>query len=163
MLLISCSAQISDYKNSYPIFKLEDYFNGNIKAWGILQDYNNKLTRNFTVDITASWQGNKGKLHEAFVFDDGETQTRIWYITKLKEGFYQGEANDVIGTANIEQMGNAVNLVYELTVKIDDSDFTFKIDDWMYRVDEKHVFNRSKLKKFGVTVAELTLFFEKQN
>jgi hypothetical protein len=32
----------------------------------------------------------------------------------------------------------------------------------MYQIDEYRVFNRTKMKKFGVTVAEITLFFDKE-
>ncbi|MCU4676854.1 DUF3833 domain-containing protein [Catenovulum sp. 2E275] len=161
LFLLACSSNIDDYQTSQPEFKLEDYFNGDILAWGILQDYSNKVTRKFTVEIKANWQGNTGTLDEFFTFDDGETQSRIWTITKLENGLYRGSANDVVGTAEIKQQGSAVNLQYQLKVPIDNSTYTFTIDDWMYRFDEKRVFNRSKLYKFGIEVAEITLFFEK--
>jgi len=32
----------------------------------------------------------------------------------------------------------------------------------MYQIDEYRVFNRTKMKKLGVTLAEITLFFDKQ-
>ncbi len=163
LLLSSCSSQVEDYVNSSPEFKLEEYFQGEIKAWGILQDYTDKVSRRFTVDIKANWQGNTGTLKEYFVFDDGETQYREWTLTKLENGLYKGTANDVVGTALIKQQGYAVNLQYQLEVPIDDSSYIFTIDDWMYRIDDTRVFNRSTLSKFGVDVAEITLFFEKKS
>ncbi|NAX34755.1 DUF3833 family protein, partial [Vibrio sp. V29_P1S30P107] len=32
----------------------------------------------------------------------------------------------------------------------------------MYRQDEKHMFNLTKIKKFGIEVGKITLFFQKQ-
>ncbi|WAJ70033.1 DUF3833 domain-containing protein [Catenovulum adriaticum] len=160
--LNACSTHVSDYTNSSPDFKLEHYFNGNIKAWGILQNYSGKVSRRFTVDIKAKWDGNQGELKEYFEFDDGEKQTRIWTLTKIANGVYEGQANDVIGTAQIKQVGMAVNLQYQLSVPVDGDSYIFTIDDWMYQIDDKRVFNKSTLSKLGVEVAQLTIFFEKQ-
>lgn len=163
LFLLGCSStQIDDYQNSTPEFKLEDYFDGKVLAWGIFQDFSGKVIRHFTVEINASWQGNVGTLDEDFVFDDGEKQKRIWIIKKIGEGAYQGTAGDVKGTANIYQAGQAVNLEYELEVMIDGEPMVFTIDDWMYRIDKMRVFNKSKMKKFGITVGEITLYFEKR-
>ena len=38
LLLNSCSEmKPEDYKNPKPIIKIEEYFQGNVKAWGMLQ------------------------------------------------------------------------------------------------------------------------------
>ncbi|MER2491826.1 DUF3833 domain-containing protein [Catenovulum sediminis] len=161
--LSACSTSIKEYDNTAPEFKLENYFTGKIKAWGMLQNVKGKKTRHFVVDIKACWQDNIGTLHESFEFDDGEKQTRIWTINKIKNGLYEGRANDVEGVASIYQKGSAVNLKYQLQISMDDTTRIFTIDDWMYQIDKTHVFNRSTISKFGVQVAELTLFFAKES
>ena len=35
-------------------------------------------------------------------------------------------------------------------------------DDWMYLQDENHLFNKTEMKKLGVTVATVTLFFTRK-
>ena len=38
---------------------------------------------------------------------------------------------------------------------MDDSTVTVAFDDWLYRQDEKHVFNLTKIKKFGILYLDL--------
>jgi hypothetical protein len=160
--LISCSTDISHYKNQNPKFDIKQYFNGDMIAWGMIQDYSNEVTRRFCVEIDASWQQEQGTLKEKFYFDDGEITYRTWSLTQLENGAYTGSAEDVIGIANGQQSGFAFQWQYQLAVPIDDSTYHFTMDDWMYMLDEYRVFNKTAMSKFGVEVAEITLFFDKQ-
>ena len=36
------------------------------------------------------------------------------------------------------------------------------MDDWMFQLDENKVMNKTSMSKFGVKVAEVTLFFDKE-
>ncbi len=162
VFLTSCSADIDNYQSSTPSFDLFGYFEGDVKAWGMVQDYTEQQTRRFEVDIVGTVEGNKITLVEDFVFDDGELDQRIWVITKLEDGSYQGKAEDIIGVATGQEQGNALQWKYDFELKMDDSTITVTFDDWLYRQDEKHVFNLTKIKKFGVEVGTITLFFQKQ-
>ncbi len=159
---ISCSSQIDDYKQTGPAFDLQDYFTGNITAWGIVQDYQNKVTRRFCVDIDGRWKQNKGVLKEIFYFDDGEVSYRTWQLMRLPDGQYIGTAGDVIGQAMGRESGFAFHWNYILKVNVDGSDYKISMDDWMYRIDEQRVFNKTTMSKFGIKVGEVTLFFDKQ-
>lgn len=161
-LLSACSADIDNYQASSPTFDLFGYFEGDVKAWGMVQDYTEKQTRRFEVDIVGTVEGNELTLVEDFVFDDGELDQRIWVITKLEDGTYQGKADDIIGVATGKEMGNALQWQYDFELKMDDSTITVSFDDWLYRQDEMHVFNLTKIKKFGVEVGTITLFFQRQ-
>jgi hypothetical protein len=68
----------------------------------------------------------------------------------------------VVGVARGQQVGLAFQWQYNLNVPVDNDVIELSLDDWMYKIDEHRVFNRTKMKKFGVTVAEITLFFDKQ-
>ena len=37
-----------------------------------------------------------------------------------------------------------------------------KFDDWLIMQDEKHVFNTATMKKFGIRLGDVYLFFTKQ-
>lgn len=160
--LLGCQAKLNDYDNTDPILRFEDYFNGPITAWGLVQDYSNKVTRRFCVEMVGTWQGNKGVLAETFYFDDGEVSYRNWQLTKQANNQYTGNAEDVIGEANGATNGFAGRWQYTLSLDIDDSIYHFTLDDWLYQIDQHRAFNRAKMKKFGIEVAELTLFFDKQ-
>ncbi len=80
----------------------------------------------------------------------------------MSDGLYQGEADDIIGVAEGMELGNALQWRYDFELQVDGSSLTVSFDDWLYRQDEKHVFNLTKIKKFGVEVGTITLFFQRQ-
>lgn len=160
-LLSSCSTAIDHYRDSSPNFKLEAFFNGPLRAYGMVQDYSEQVTRRFIVNMIARWEGNEGILEEDFIYADGEKQRRVWYLNKLSEHHYQGRADDVVGIAEGHVEGFALNWNYTLQVPIDGEIMEFQLDDWMYLVDENHLLNRATMKKFGLPVAEITLYIER--
>lgn len=157
----ACSTSLDDYENTSPNFDLKTYFDGDVTAWGIVQDYNDKTTRRFCVDIVASWQENRGTLHETFYFADGEEQIRIWQIAIDDNGFVTGTAGDVVGDASGSATGMSFNWQYTLRVPVDDSEYDLFIDDWMFMMDDNRMMNRSYMSKLGIEVAEISIFFDK--
>ncbi|WON78061.1 DUF3833 domain-containing protein [Serratia sp. UGAL515B_01] len=160
-LLAGCSADINDYRAEKPTFDLFGYFSGETRAWGMVQDYQNKQIRRFEVVIQGDVVGDTLTLHEKFVYNDGERQTRTWRITRNPDGSYQGTAGDIIGVAHGNTEGNAFNWRYDMEVKTDNGAVKLHFDDWLYRQDETHLFNQTSLRKFGLEVAKVTLFFAK--
>jgi hypothetical protein len=160
-VFLSCSTSIDDYKNTTPEFNLQTYFDGDVTAWGIVQDYSTKLTRRFCVDIISTWDGNKGQLHETFYYNDGEQQIRIWDLQIAADGSVTGGAADVIGQASGGSQGTAFNWQYTLRVPVGDTEYDLFVDDWMFMLDSDRVMNRSYMSKLGVTVAEISIFFDK--
>ncbi|MEM6782072.1 MAG: DUF3833 domain-containing protein [Pseudomonadota bacterium] len=165
--LIGCSGggsgALMHYKDAEPKLVLEDFFDGTIKGWGMIQDSSGKVTRRFDVEIIASWDGDNGILDETFVFYDGETDKRIWKVKKIDDRNYVGTAGDIIGEATGEQEGNALRWAYQMDLTVDGRTFRMTFDDWMYLMNDGVLINRSYIKKFGITFAELTLFMQKQD
>ncbi|TAA46956.1 DUF3833 domain-containing protein [Corallincola spongiicola] len=175
LLLSACSTDVEEYRGSTPAFQLESYFDGDLIAYGMVQDYSNKLTRRFCVEINGVWQRQdgvlRGTIDEDFFFDDGEQSKRIWHLVRHTDDqgshHYTGNAADVVGEASGRAEGSVFHWQYELLVPIKDDDgsvteYQIKVDDWMYLMDERRLFNRSELIKFGLTVGQVTLFFEKR-
>ncbi|ENM3848011.1 DUF3833 domain-containing protein [Vibrio cholerae] len=160
--LSGCSAEIDDYRATTPKFDLFNYFVGTIHAWGMVQDYTEKQTRRFEVVIEGRIENNQRILVEDFVFDDGEKDQRIWTINRTTDDEYEGRADDIVGTARGKEVGNALQWQYDFVLKLDSGDVQVHFDDWLYRQDDKRVFNLTKIRKFGLEVGRITLFFEKQ-
>jgi hypothetical protein len=161
ILITSCSSELSDYQETYPKFDIQTYFTGELIGWGMVQDYTNQVTRRFCVELNGTWKENQGELAEVFHFDDGEVSYRTWQLSKLSQGEYTGSAEDVVGTAKGKQSGYAFQWQYQLLVQIDVESYQIDMDDWMYQIDQYRVFNRTTMNKFGIKVAEVTLFFDK--
>ena len=154
---------LDHYKGTEPQLDLQEYFNGPIKAWGLVQDRKGHVTRRFDVTMVGSWDGDEGTLTEQFNYYDGEQQERIWKIKKVADRQYEGRADDIIGAAEGKVEGNAMRWAYQLDLDVGDNTYRITFDDWMFLMNDGVLINRSYLKKFGITVAELTLFMQKQD
>ena len=167
MSLFSCSnITPKTYENNNPKLDIRDFLSGKVKAWGMLEDRSGKVTRRFVVDMEGRWNCNEGVLEEYFTFDDGEKSERIWTIKFSDDHNFTATAADVIGMAKGSQYGNAMQMEYILDLEIDrekKTRYNVKLDDWMYLLDEKILVNKSDIKKFGITWARLTIFFQKIN
>ena len=164
LMLSSCSSnKLAFYQGTSPKADIKEYFNGPIKAWGIVQDWRGRVVRRFDITMVGTWDGDTGTLTEKFDFYDGEQQERIWTIKKLKDGTYEGSASDIIDKATGSANGNAVRWNYVMDLPVNDTTYRINFDDWMWIMKDGVLINRSYLKKFGFTVSELSIFMQKQN
>ncbi|QKJ86271.1 DUF3833 domain-containing protein [Paramixta manurensis] len=161
MLLVGCSTEISDYHTQQPALDIFHYFQGKTEAWGMVQDRSGKQLRRFHVDVDGDVKGDTLTLNERFVYDDGERQQRVWHIRRTDTGRYTGTAGDIDGVATGQAAGNAFNWRYSMNVTAKGSTWLLHFDDWMYLQDQTHLFNKTAMKKFGVTVGTVTLFFSR--
>jgi hypothetical protein len=161
-MLSGCTNKLDAYQGTKPEIDIKEYFNGDVKAWGIVQDWKGVVTTRFDIDMHGSWEGNKGKLEEDFTYYDGKKQQRTWYITKKEDGTYEGTASDVPDKAVGNHQGSAINWRYSLEVPVDGKTYVLNMDDWMWQMNDGVLINRTAMKKFGLTVAELTIFMQKQ-
>ncbi|WP_409425905.1 DUF3833 domain-containing protein [Pseudoalteromonas sp. RW-H-Ap-1] len=160
--IASCSApSVEYYKGSEPNFDFKTFFSGELKAYGVVQDFKGELTRKLVVDLNAKWNGNQGTIEEDFIYDDGETQKRIWKITLNDDNTLTGTASDVLGIATGESDGSVFHWNYNVELLYDGSTLNVNFDDWMYLVTSTRLINRTSIVKFGVEVGEVTLVIEK--
>lgn len=162
LAVTSCGGlKLEDFKKAEPALKLEEYFDGQLKAWGHFQDRFERVRRRFTVDIEGTWDGETLTLVEDFVYDDGETEQRIWTLRKTGPQDWEGSAAGVVGTAKGKVSGNALNWTYFFDLPVGDSTLRVKFDDWLWLQDERVMINRAYVSKFGLKVGEALIFFSK--
>ena len=162
-LVTSCSNNMKpeDFKNQKPRLIIEEFLNGNVKAYGVLQNRGGKVTRQLSADLDGKWDGKQLILDEKFNWSDGEIQTRQWKIIKKDEHNYEGTAADVVGTAKGFSYGSAFKLEYVLLVPVKGKEIKITFDDWIFKQSETIAINRAKMTKFGFRVADLTVVFVK--
>ena len=163
-VLAGCAGapRVSDYAAERPVLSLRDYFNGEVMAHGLFTDRSGRVVKRFSVRLVGRWQGDQGVLEEDFVFSDGSTQRRVWYLTDLGQGRYQGRADDVVGTAEGASAGNALNWRYTLALPVDGRVINVEFDDWMYLMDERTLLNKAAMSKWGVHLGDVTLVFTRR-
>lgn len=167
LFLTSCSApQVSQYASEKPSLDLSEYFSGTIDAYGIFTDRSGEVKKRFTVLIEANWvirDGKKvGTLDESFEYSDGVKQKRVWTLTETSPGNYIGRADDVVGDAQGQLAGNALNWTYTLALPVDGTVYHVQFNDWMYLITPKVMLNKAKMSKFGIDLGEVTLSFYKR-
>lgn len=166
LILNGCSGvKVQDYQNLNPELKIENYFQGQTKAWGVFQDRFGQVRRRFVVDITGTWdpQTETLKLVEDFDYDDGEKERRVWIITKTGPDTYTGTAEGVVGQAQGKSSGNAFNFKYTFDLPVEGKTWRVTFDDWMYLQDENVLFNKAIIRRWGIRLGDVYIFFDKRN
>ena len=162
-LVAGCgSMKAEDYTGTTPRLVLEEYFLGQVRAWGIFQDRSGKLRRQFTVDIDGRMEGDELVLTEDFVYADGERSRRIWRIRRIDEHRYEGRADDVEGVATGLAYGQALNWRYDLNLRVGKDSYRVHFDDWMFLHEDGVLVNRAAMSKLGIHLGDVTLFFQRQ-
>ena len=162
-LVLGCASPApADYAAEKPVLDLKRYFDGELVAHGIFTDRSGKVARRFVVQMTGTWTGGQGVLDERFIYSDGKTERRVWRLTDLGGGRWEGRADDVVGVATGVSSGNALNWRYTLALPVDGKVYEVQFDDWMYLVDDKVMLNKATMSKFGIRLGEVTLSFTKK-
>ena len=142
-------------------FDLLEYFNGETTAWGLIVDRFGNLQRTFKVRLNGNIDNKQLLLKEYFTYNDGETEYREWIITKTETGTYEGKSKDTIGVAKGKQDGNTMRMVYDTKISIGETDIRVSFDDRFVKADKKVVINRAEILKWGIKIADVTIFFSK--
>ncbi|MCF7699033.1 DUF3833 domain-containing protein [Loktanella sp. M215] len=168
-LLAACTGKPSfqDASLSDAKLNLEDFFDGDLVAYGQFQDILGTVRRSFVVNIHGDWDGRILTLTEDFVYEDGSTEQRVWSLTKTGDDTWTGTAPGVIGTAQGREQDNRFNWTYEIDLPVPSADGTSKtmrvtFDDWMWLQTDTRLFNRAYIKRYGIDIGDVSISFEKQ-
>ena len=163
LLVAGCGGlHLEDYAAERPLFDPMQWFPGETRAWGMVQDWRGRVKRRFVADISGTVEAGILVLDERFRFADGERSTRTWTLTRDGSNGVSGTAPDVAGVATGGMRGNAMHWTYQMDLAVEDSTYRVSFDDWLWRVDDNVVVNRATIRKFGIAVGEVTLFMMKQ-
>lgn len=164
-LLTGCSSmELEDFNNTVPEFIPQNYFNGPLKAYGMVKDRNGKILRTFKGDLVGSWDANGvGTLDEHFIYSDGEKLHRTWIMKPNGDKKFIATAGDIVGNASMQARGNTVMIDYTMRIPYGDGTLDIDVRDWLHLQDDGVILNHSKMKKFGFEVGELVITIMKTN
>ena len=159
ILLTGCaSMKIEDFNNTKPEFIPQEYFNGKLRAYGIVKDRSGKIIRSFKGEMIGSWDKNGiGTLDEFFVYDDGEEMKRVWTLKPIENKKFIATADDIVGESPMIANGNTVMIDYVMRTPYKSSTIDLSVQDWLHLQDDGVIINHSKMKKFGFVVGELVI------
>lgn len=161
--LAACTAKpsLEDAALSARQLNLEEFFDGELVAYGQFQSILGTPLRRFRVDIAGTWDGQTLTLVEDFFYDDGTEEQRIWTLRKTGPDSWEGTAPGVLGVATGEERGDTFNWQYRIDLPVPDGTLRVTFDDWMWQLSETRVLNRAYMKRFGVDIGEVIITFEK--
>jgi len=168
-LLAACTGKpsLGDASLSSRELELEEFFDGRLVAHGQFQDVFGTVRRQFVADIRGDWDGQRLRLVEDFTYEDGSTERRVWTLRKTGAETWEGTAPGVIGVATGTEKGDRFNWRYTIDLPVPAADGTVDtvrvtFDDWMWLLTEDRLFNKAYMRRFGVDVGDVSIFFEKK-
>lgn len=164
LVLGGCATHLDGtrYANQAPPFDLFRFFDGEVRAWGLVQNRRGEVVQRFEVTIDGSVEGDRLTLDETFRYGLGEgPEKRIWTIDRRADGRFTGTAGDILGDASGEAHGNAFFWSYSMDLPVGDTRYRVRFEDWIFALDDRRIMNRSYIQKFGLDVAEVTIFMER--
>jgi hypothetical protein len=147
---------IEDFKGTSPEFLPEEFFNGRLEGWAVLESPVGGLQKRSTITAEGVWdeQAQTVRFTETYRFDDGHEDTLHWTIRKLGPGKYDGAEPRLDGEAKGEQAGYAYNWRYSRdTPQADGSSSKLNFDDWFYRIDDRACIVRGTAGRAGLPFA----------
>ena len=163
LILGACTGRpdLSDPALSEMDLNLEEFFAGRTVARGQFQDVFGTVRRRFEVEIEGMWDGERLRLVEDFLYEDGTTEQRVWTLEKTGPETWRGTAPGVIGVAEGEERGDTFNWRYVIDLPTGDGTFRVRFDDWMWLMADDRILNKAYMSRAGVPVGEVVIWFEK--
>ncbi len=143
-------------------FELTSFLEGRTFAWGIFEDRFGRVRRRFTVEMVGRWQDRVFYLDERFTYDDGRRETRVWRVEPSDQGRFTATCADCVGIAQGESSADTIRMAYTFRLKLDGRKIDVSFDDRIYRVGEHVAVNRAIMRKWGVRLGEVSLFFRRE-
>jgi hypothetical protein len=141
-------------------FVLEEFFVGRTIGKGSFSIPIAGIRRNLTVRTRGRWDGRTLTLVEDFLFADGERDRKTWRFAKLSPDRYEGVREDVVGKADIRQVGQVVGLWYTADVRAADGSTTrLGFADTIGYSSSGGVYNIATVTRLGLPIGDVKLMF----
>lgn len=150
-------------RNDTAPFDLLSWLEGRTQASGVFEDRKGRVRRRFTVELMGTPEANSLRLHERFVFDDGERQERTWLLTRAADGSFTGRAGDSVSDAHGRFAEGVAYLSSELKLQIGKRSIAMRFDDAFYPSGPGLVLNRSTMSKWGIRLGQILIQFRKDD
>jgi hypothetical protein len=155
---------IDDFNGTRPEFLPEEFFNGQLEGWGVLESIVGGLQKRSTIRAEGKWDEPTQTVHftETYQFDDGHEDTLRWSIRKNAPGRYSGSEPRLEGEAQGEQAGCAFNWQYTRdTPQAGGTSSKLNFDDWFYRIDDRTCIVRGSAGRAGLPFATAHVTYRK--
>lgn len=151
------------YAETAPAFDPARVLSGRLDSEGVIFGPTGRAVSRFVMRMEGHWDGARGTLTEDFRYDSGRSQQRRWDLVLHNDGRLTATAPDVIGEGQGVVSGGTLQLRYRLRLPEEAGGHVLDVIDWLYLMPNGTVMNRSQMRRFGVTLAELVATMRPEN
>lgn len=155
---------INDFKDTTPIFLPEQFFDGELEGWAVMENPIGGLQRRATIKAAGKYDlvSRTAHFNETYTFDDGHVDTLRWVISKVEDGKYSGREPTVEDVAQGEQAGCAFHWSYTRdTPQKGGGSTKLNFDDWFYLIESNACIVRGTIGRLGLPFATAHVTYRK--
>ncbi len=133
------------------------FFTGHQRSWGVVENRSGAPTAVITTDCRGEAEGPDGLHMVQYLTIGHDAPTRReWHMRRTGPTTYDATANDMVGTAHGVADGRSFHWRWVLATSPGNPLLNVAMHQWMYRMDDGSVVNRTTITKLGITLAEVT-------
>lgn len=141
--------------------RIEQFLLGPAYGEGVFQDFTGRIRRRFAIQFRGAMENEVLVLSEDFVFDDGETDRRVWRIAPASADAYSATADDMIGEAHGGVRDGVLRWSYLFSLKLGARRLRVRFHDAFFLVAEDALLNVARVTKFGLEIGRTTILIRK--
>lgn len=153
-------AQDMAQSGSGRLFELTSFLEGRSSAWGVFEDRFGKVRRRFSVELVGRWLDGVFRLEESFTYEDQTRETRVWLVVPRENGRFSATSDDCVGEAHGICDADQISMSYRFRLKLEARELHVDFEDRFYLIGDGIAVNRATMRKWGVKLGEVSLFFE---
>lgn len=140
---------------------LTGFFDGHAVGEGLVIDRFGKIRNRLRVGMHGYWQEGGFILDEDFAYGDGTREKRRWTVRFGEDGSFVASAPDLGQPATGRILPGEVRMKYLFDVTIGGRRMRMRFDDRMYSLDGETLYQRARMSRFGIALADVVLVFRK--
>lgn len=152
-------AQDMTQPRSERLFELTSFLEGRSSAWGVFEDRFGKVRRRFSVELVGRWLDGAFRLEESFTYEDHTRETRVWLVVPRGNGRFTATSADCVGEAHGVCGVDQIWMSYRFRLKLEKRELHVDFEDRFYLIGDGIAVNRAIMRKWGVKLGEVSLFF----
>lgn len=163
LLLTGCGPVLAlrDFEATGPVLDPVAFFTGSLRSWGVLER-SGTPTAMVVTECEGEAEGDEVRMTQIVRVGDDPAVTRRWVMRRVAPGRFEATANDMVGTATGVASGRAFHWTWTLALSPGNPLRDVTMDQWWYLLDDGAMLNRTQVLKLGITLAEITEHFSRQ-
>ena len=156
--------RVNGFVASGPKFDPMQFFTGHTSSHGVFENRAGDPTKVVRTETRSRLVNGELHMEQDLFVQGSPRQHRSWRMRRLDAHHFEATANDIVGTARGVASGNHFRWTFTLALKPGNPLFNVRMSQDMYlQPDGRTMINRTRIRKLGVVVAQVTEQFRRDN